>query len=400
MKSARRNEAVTGRLIVLLGALSAFAPFATDMYLSAFPAIARNLHSDVAHVQLSLSSFFVGLCAGQLFYGPMTDAWGRRKPLLVGIWVFTAASVLIIVSPNIDWLVGLRFLQAIGGCAGMIVARAVIQDMMDGREAARALSTMMVVQGIGPVLAPVAGAYLLMLGGWKTIFVFMALFGGGCLYATLQLLPESLPPERRTTLHLGRTLASFGSLLRRGQFLAPALSAALALAALFAYIGGAPFVIMTLHGLDQQHFSWLFAVNALGMTGAAWLNKTLLRRYAPGTLLRAATVVMCVATAALFALRGAGSLYVIGVPLFVAIACVPAVAANASALAMAAGAERAGSASSLLGAMQFAVAAVASALVTALHDDSATPMTAVMLGGALIALVFAWLHRRGDAAPA
>jgi DHA1 family bicyclomycin/chloramphenicol resistance-like MFS transporter len=205
------------RLILILGALSAFAPFATDMYLSGFPAIARDLHTDVAHVQLSLASFFMGLCVGQLLYGPMTDAWGRRGPLLAGIWLFTVTSLVLVLSTRVEMFVGVRALQAIGGCAGMIVARAVIQDLMAPREAARTLSTMMMVQGLGPVLAPLMGSWLLALAGWKSVFVFLALFGGACLLAVWRALPETLPVERRRRLHLGDTLRTFGPDLRDGD---------------------------------------------------------------------------------------------------------------------------------------------------------------------------------------
>jgi DHA1 family bicyclomycin/chloramphenicol resistance-like MFS transporter len=382
------------RLILILGALSAFAPFATDMYLSGFPAIARDLHTDVAHVQLSLASFFMGLCVGQLLYGPMTDAWGRRGPLLAGIWLFTVTSLVLVLSTRVEMFVGVRALQAIGGCAGMIVARAVIQDLMEPREAARTLSTMMMVQGLGPVLAPLLGSWLLALAGWKSVFVFLALFGGACLLAVWRALPETLPVERRRRLHLGDTLRTFGQLLRMPGFLLPALTCAMAMAAMFAYIAGSPYVFMTLHGVSQQHYGWLFAFNGIGMVIAGRINVVLLRRLAPTAVLRVAVCVMAVAALALLLLRDSSALPWLMAPLFVCIGCVPMVAANSVAMAMGVGRFAAGSASSLVGALQFGLAACASALVGALDDGTALPMTVVMVGCTAIAAVLAWLQPR------
>lgn len=386
------------RLVLLLGALSAFAPFATDMYLSGFPAIARELHTDVAHVQLSLSSFFLGLCVGQLLYGPMTDAWGRRGPLLAGIWLFTAASLLLVLSPRVEMLIGVRALQAIGGCAGMIVARAVIQDLMEPREAARTLSTMMMVQGMGPVLAPLLGGWLLALAGWRSVFVFLALFGGTCLVWVWRGLPETLPAERRRALHLGDTLRTFGRLLRTPGFMLPALTGATAMAAMFAYIAGSPHVFMQLHGVSQQHYGWLFAFNAVGMVIAGRVNALLLRRLLPTAVLRVAVCMMAAAALLLLILRDSTALAWLIAPLFVCIGCVPMVAANSVAMAMGVGRFAAGSASSLVGALQFGLAALASGLVGALDDGTALPMTAVMLSCTGVSAVLAWWPRRSAAA--
>lgn len=381
------------RLVLLLGALSAFAPFATDMYLAGFPAIAADFGTDVGRVQLSLSSFFLGLCLGQLLYGPLTDAFGRRAPLLAGIALYTAASLALMLAPGIDAFVALRLLQAIGGCAGMIVARAVIQDVMAPDEAARALSAMMMVQGIGPVLAPVLGGYLLLAGGWRVIFAFLAAFGAACLLATWRGLQETLPRARHRPLRLAAIVATFTALLRLRAFVVPAMAAAMALAALFAYIAGSPFVFMELHGVSQQHYGWLFALNAGGMLLFARINLWLLRRMSPARALRIALAVLLLAVSALFLARGQAGLGWLLAPLFVAVGCVPVVAANATALAMAAGREWAGSASSLLGALQFGLATLASAGVGALHDGSATPMAAMMLVCASLAAVLGWIGR-------
>lgn len=380
-------------LMVVLGALSAFSPFATDTYLSGMPAMARDLHTDLAHVQLSLSSYFAGLCVGQLLCGPLSDAFGRRKPLLAGVALFALTSLLLMASRNVQALIGLRALQALGGCAGIVVARAVIQDRLQGQEAARALTVMMMVQGLGPVLAPLVGAGLLQLAGWRSIFAFMALFAGACWFAAWRTLPESLAPEKRKPLHLLDTLRTFAGLLRQPAFALPVLVAAIAMGAMFAYITGSPGAMIQLHGLSQTRYGMLFAANALGMIVAGRLNVRLLHAYSPGRVLNGSVLVMAAAALLLLLLNGRHALWFTVLPLFVCIACVPLVAANGTALAMAAGRGNAGSASSLVGGLQFALATCASALVGAFEDGTARPMAAVMFGCTLLAAALAWLRR-------
>jgi DHA1 family bicyclomycin/chloramphenicol resistance-like MFS transporter len=383
-------------LLVLLGALSAFSPFATDTYLSGMPAIAHDLDTDLAHVQLSLSSYFAGMCVGQLLYGPLCDALGRRRPLLVGVALFTLASLLLMVGQEVDILIGGRTLQALGGCAGVIVARAVIQDLLHGYEAARALTVMMMVQGLGPVLAPLVGAWLLHLAGWRSVFAFLALFGGACWLAAWRTLPETLPPSQRRPLHWATTLRTFATLLGTRAFVQPMLVTATAMGAMFAYITGSPGVMIQLHGLSQLQYGGLFAANALGMIVAGRLNIRLLRTRTPDDVLCSAVCVMAGAALLMLLLSGRHSLSMMVVLLFVCIACVPLVAANGTALAMAIGRNTAGSASSLVGALQFGVAACASALVGAFEDGTALPMAAVMSGCTLVAVMLAWWPRFTD----
>ncbi|MFT4247238.1 MAG: multidrug effflux MFS transporter [Pseudomonas sp.] len=376
-------------LLVLLGALSAFSPFATDTYLSGMPEMAQALRTDLAHVQLSLSSYFAGMCVGQLLCGPLCDAFGRRRPLLVGVALFTLASLLLVVCQDVQTLIGVRALQALGGCAGMIVARAVVQDLVHGREAARALTMMLMVQGLGPVLAPLVGAWLLQLAGWRSVFGFLALFGGACWLASWRALPETLAPAQRRRLHLADTLRTFAALLRTAAFVRPTLVAAIAMGAMFAYITGSPGVMIELHGLSQAQYGVLFAANALGMVAAGQLNVWLLHRRSPDQVLWGALCVMTVAALALVLLGSRQALWATLLPLFVCMACVPLVVGNGVALAMGAGREVAGSASSLVGALQFGMAACASALVGALEDGTALPMAAVMAGCTLLAVVLA-----------
>ncbi|MEQ4575798.1 MAG: MFS transporter [Gammaproteobacteria bacterium] len=249
------------------------------------------------------------------------------------------------------------------------------------------------VQGLGPVLAPLVGAWLLQLAGWRSVFAFLALFGGACWFAAWRVLPETLPPHKRRPLRLGDTLRTFALLLRTPAFMQPTLAAAIVMGAMFAYITGSPGVLIQLHGLSQQQYGWLFAANALGMIAAGRLNVRLLRARARGDVLCDAVCVMTCAAVLLVLLDGQRSLWTVLLPLFVCMACVSLVAANATALAMAAGRQAAGSASSLVGALQFGMAACASALVSAFENGTALPMAAVMAGCTLLAVVLAWWPR-------
>ena len=388
--------AQSGRITLILGALTAFAPFATDMYLSSFPSIARDLQSDVSKVQLSLSTFFLGLAIGQLFYGPLIDRFGRRKPLLAGILLFTMASALLMFSPNIQSFIGLRFLQSVGGCVGMIVSRAVIHDLFNEKEAARALSLMMLIQGVGPIVAPVLGGYVLTLGNWQAVFAFLMIFGLLCLLATFFLLPETLPPAQRRGEPFGQVLKNFGALLSRRAFIMPTLASSFALASLFAFISGSPFVFMELHGVSQQHYGWLFGLNALGMVAASQVNRMLLRRFSTQGIFDCAVIVSVTAGAFLFALSKTGSLPLFMVPLFIVLSCVPLLGANGTAIAMAACNGKAGTASSIVGVMQFGIASVVSALVGGFHNGTAYPMTGLIVASSLLAGVVLLLDRMCD----
>jgi MFS transporter, DHA1 family, multidrug resistance protein len=387
------------RIILILGALTAFAPLATDMYLSSFPSIARDLQSDIGSVQLSLSTFFLGLAVGQLFYGPLIDRLGRRIPLLAGILLFTLASALLMLSPNITSFIGLRFLQAIGGCVGMIVSRAVIHDLFSEMEAARALSLMMVIQGVGPIMAPILGGYVLALGNWQAVFGFLVLFGLLCLLAAWRHLPETLPAAQRQRVPAGQMLRNFGRLLSKRAFIVPTLASSLALATLFAFISGSPFVFMDLYGVSQQHYGWLFGLNALGMVIASQINRLLLRRVSAQALLVAAVLVSVVAGAGLLAVSETRSLLWLMLPLLVCLSCVPLLGANGTAIAMAACDSQAGTASSIVGVLQFGIASLVSALVGILHNGTAYPMTGLIFASSLLAGVVLLFRRRRQAGP-
>ncbi len=384
---ASHHSTSSTRLTWILGALSVFAPFSTDMYLSGFSAIAKDLNTDIASVQLTLSTFFIGLAVGQLFYGPLIDRFGRRTPLLWGIALFVVSSALIVLAPNIEVFIGLRLLQAIGGCSGMIISRAIIQDRFAEREAAKALSLMMVIQTVGPITAPVIGAYLLVLGGWQAVFYFLLVFGLLCWWLTRQSVAESLPAHARQKPGIHATLTVFKRFLTQRRFIAPTIAGSLSNAVMFCFISGSPFVLMELYGLGQQAYGWVFSATALGMVATSQANRILLKRFKPRLLFNASIVVSLVAALCLVLLSGSERLWLFMIPLAICVAMVPVVCANSMALAMAESGPDAGSASSLIGVMQFALAGIVSALVGAFHNGTSMPMCATILACTLLAFV-------------
>ncbi|MDR2604185.1 MAG: multidrug effflux MFS transporter [Desulfovibrio sp.] len=393
-------------LAVLLGILAAFAPFSIDMYLAAFPAMAEDFGTDTGGIQFTLSFFFLGMGLGQIFYGPLIDRLGRRRPLLYGLVLFTATSCLMVFVQNFPFFVILRFLQAVGGCAGMVIGRAVIQDLYALQDAARMLSLLMMVQSVGPVAAPVIGGYLLGIAGWRMIFAVLCGLGLTCFLVVFFRLPETLAPETPSAAqgvpHMRRQiLGIFLSICRNRQFLAPALTGGLGGATTFAFISGSPFVLMSLYGLNGVQYSWVFALCALGMVGAGRLNQVMLGRFQPGSLLCAALAGSLLCGLGLFLsllmADGLPPLPLLLLPLFFILAAGPILFANSTALAMAASGQHAGSASALLGALQFGCAGAVSAGTSLLHNGTAYPLGGMLLACCIAASAIFFLARHTDA---
>ena len=383
------------RMLLILGALSAFGPLAIDFYLPAFPAMAQAFVTDEKHIQTTLAAYFLGLSIGQLAYGPIADRFGRRLPLLFGVGLFTLASLACAFAPSLDALIVSRFVQALGGCAGMVLSRAIVSDKCDAVGSAKVFSQLMLVMGLAPILAPMLGGVLVTVGGWQSIFIVLGLFSALCLVAVALGLQESLPAHQPRQ-PLSGALRSYGRLLGDRVFLGHALTGGIAMAGMFAYIAGSPFIFIKLYGVPAEHYGWLFGANAAGFILMAQVNARLLARRDPAWLLVRAVWLYLAAGLALMAVASMrpAQLWPLLVPLFVCIASLGCIIPNASACAMNGQGARAGSASALLGCLQFSVAAGAAALVGILHDGSALPMTQVIgLCGALVVGV-ALLTRR------
>lgn len=399
----RAGEGSVGRLAIILGTLTAFGPLSIDLYLPALPAIGREFGTSTAAAQLTLSLFFIGLALGQTLYGPLSDRYGRRRPLLVGCVIYTAASVGCALAPTLGSLIALRVLQAIGGCAGMVISRSVVRDLFDARGSARMYSLLMLVMGLAPITAPLIGGQLVTTLGWRSAFWLLAAFGLLCVGLVLFALRESLPPERRSQAGLGEVLRTYGRLLANRTFLGYALSGGLVSAGMFAYIAGSPFVIIELFGVPPESYGWIFGANALGLISASQLNRRLLTRFSGEAITGAALAAVAGAGLLLVAVAasGLGGLAGLLPPLFVCVAGQGLIGPNTAAAALAPHGRTAGIASALLGTLQFSVGAVAGTLVGALHNGTAVPMAAVIFGCGLAGLIaFHGLAGRPSAAAA
>jgi DHA1 family bicyclomycin/chloramphenicol resistance-like MFS transporter len=383
------------RILLILGALSAFGPMAIDFYLPSFPTLARVFGTDVDHVQMSLASYFAGTALGQLVYGPLADRFGRRKPLLAGLVLFILASLVCALAQSLAQLIVARFVQALGGCAGMVISRAVVRDLCDPLTSAKVFSKLMLVMGVAPILAPLGGGVLLQLFGWQSIFLGLVLFSALCLAAVLLWLPETRSAQFPVQ-PLGGALGRYVILLRDRLLIGYGLTGGVAMAGMFAYISGSPFVFIDLYGVPAEHYGWLFGANAAGFILTAQFNGWLLRHHGPAYWLKRTVWVYCAATLTLLAVAMAqpAQLWPLLIPLFVSTASLSCVLPNATACAMAGQGAHAGSASALIGSLQFTVAAGASGLVGALHDGTARPMAMVIAVCGLVTVILAVLTAR------
>ena len=383
------------RSILILGALSAFGPLAIDFYLPAFPAMALAFGTDEQHVQMTLAAYFLGLSIGQLAYGPVADRFGRRIPLLTGVGLFTAASLACAFAPNLEWLIGARFIQALGGCAGMVIARAVVSDKCDAVGSAKVFSQLMLVMGLAPILAPMLGGLLVNTTGWQSIFLVLTFFSALVGLAVALGLPESMPAQVPRQ-PLSGALRQYGRLLADPVFLGHALTGGIAIAGMFAYIAGSPFVFIKLYGVPPEHFGWLFGANAAGFILVAQINARMLAKRGPAFLLSRTVWIYVGAGLTLLAVTSMHTeqLWPLLIPLFICISSLGCILPNASACAMNGQGARAGSASAMLGCLQFSVAAGAAALVGVLHDGSAVPMAMVISLCGILVVSVAMLTRR------
>ncbi|MEU4480978.1 multidrug effflux MFS transporter [Micromonospora sp. NPDC023966] len=375
------------RLVLVLGSLIAIGPLTIDMYLPALPAITADLETTSAAVQLTLTGTLAGLALGQLLIGPLSDAVGRRLPLLAGIALHILASLLCVVAPTVQVVGVLRVLQGLGVAATSVVAMAVVRDLFDGAAFARLFSRLMLVMGAAPILAPTLGSALLRWSDWRGVFVALAAFGLLLVVVAVVGLRETLPPERRRHGGLAAVGRDYRALLRDRTFVGLVLVAGLAMAALFAYVAGSSFVFQQRYGLDEQQFGLAFGAGAVGLITATQLNVRLLRRYTPQRILVTALAVGTAAGLVLvsFAATGVGGLAAVLASLWVVLAAAGLAMPNAPALALSRHGEAAGTAAALLGAVQFGVGALAAPLVGVLGTGSVA-MAAVVAGGMAVAL--------------
>lgn len=373
---ARVNKVRFSGWLAILGALTAIGPLSIDMYLPAFPNIEADLGVDAGTAELTLATFFVGMACGQLVWGPLSDRFGRKPPLYVALAVFAFASLACAFAHSAYALTAWRLLQALGGSAGMVITRAMVRDRCTAREAARAFSLLILVMGLAPILAPLLGGWVSVHLGWRAIFLLLALFAGLLLLAVRAGLEESHDIRHEPPLHLGRVLAEYRDLFANRSFLGFSLSGGFAMAGMFAYIAGSPFVFIQLGGISQADFGWFFGANALGFVVASQVNARVLKSREPARLLRRAVWAPLLAAllAAGVTAMGVFSLQLILAGIFVYVGSLGFIVPNATACALATHGQQAGAASALMGALQFALATLAGTGISLCHDGSARPL--------------------------
>lgn len=388
------------RTIVVLGSLIAIGPLTIDMYLPSLPSIAVDLRTDDTAVQLTLTGTLVGLALGQVFVGPISDAVGRRRPLIAGLLAHVLAALLCTVAPNVAVLGALRVVQGLGAAAAGVVATAVVRDLFTGLTAAKVFSRLMLVMGVAPILAPTLGSQVLRLTQWRGVFVTLAVLGLGLVTVAVFGLRETLPVARRRRGGIADTARAYAALGRDRTFVGLVLVAGFAMAALFAYVAGSSFVLQDQYGLDAQQFGLVFGAGAAGLIAATQLNVRLLGRYTPQRVLAVALVTGSAAGVVLtvLAVTGLGGLPALLTALWVVLATCGLSLPNAPALALTRHGEAAGTAAAMLGAAQFGVGALAAPLVGALGSDAPAMASVIAAGMVVAASVMLLVVRPGLAA--
>lgn len=381
-----------GILVTLvLGGLTALPPLSMDMYLPALPAVTDSLHAPAATVQLTLTACLTGMALGQLVVGPMSDRWGRRKPLLLGMIIYVVATAICAFAPSAELLIGFRLLQGLAGAAGIVISRAVVRDLYDGMEMARFFSTLMLISGVAPVIAPVIGGQVLRFTDWRGIFVVLTAVGVLLTLIVWKWLHETLPEKERHTGGIGEALRTMRGLLADRVFTGYMIAGSLAFAALFAYVSASPFVVQEIYGASPQTFSLLFGINSIGLITVGQINgKVLVGRISLDKALGLGLAVISLAAVALLLMTsgvfGDVGLLPVATGLFVLMSAMGLAMPNTNAQALMRTKHAAGSASALLGTTSFLVGAIASPLVGIAGEQTAVPMAVVQVVCALSAV--------------
>ncbi len=384
------------RNAIVLGLLTAVGPFAIDMYLPALPAIAADLNASIAATQMSLTSFFVAFGICQLVYGPVSDMVGRKPPLYFGLSVFTAASIGCALAPSIEWLIFFRFVQGIGACASMVIPRAIIRDLHTGIDATRLMSLIMLVFSVSPILAPLTGSGLIVIFGWRAVFIAVTVASLVGFVMLSVFLAETLPRERRVTPTFGSVFSGYGRLLRDARFLGLTFIGGLGMSSFFAFLASSSFIYIDHFGLTPMQYSFGFSINAIGFIGASQFSASLGARFGLGRVIATAVSLYAAIAVALFVITIAGvdSLAVLITMLFLAFACLGLVIPATMVLALDPHGPIAGTASALGGTLQMVTGAVMIVIVSAFFDGTTLPMVTTIAICAVGAFVLSRLTLR------
>jgi DHA1 family bicyclomycin/chloramphenicol resistance-like MFS transporter len=376
---------------LVLGGLTALPPLSIDMYLPATPAVTSALHSSAATVQLTLTACLAGMALGQLVVGPMSDKWGRRRPLLIGMVIYVLATAVCAFVPTVELLIGFRLLQGLAGAAGIVIARAVARDLYEGVEMARFFSTLLLISGVAPIVAPVVGGQVLRITDWRGVFAVLTVVGAVLTVVVWRWLHETLPPERRHDGGLAETLRTMRGLLSDRPFTGYMLTSGFTFAALFAYVAASPFVVQDMYGASPQTYSLVFGINSIGIVGMGQVNgKILVGRVSMDKVLVIGLVIISIASAALLLMAsgafGKTGLVPVAAGFFVLMSAMSLVLPNANTQALTRTPHAAGSASALLGTSSFLIGAIASPLVGIAGERTAVPMALVQAVSMVLAV--------------
>lgn len=382
-------------LIVVLGLISIFPPLATDMYLPAMLDMQMYFNAPTGGMGLSLSLFFLGLCVGQIIFGPLVDAFGRKKPLLFGILVYILTSFACLLTHDFGFLIMLRFFQALGACSGMIIGRAIISDLFEGVEAAKVMSLIVVIMTLGPICSPITGSLFLELWSWKSIFYVMALIGVLACFMVFFFIPESLPAHKRIHHSIWIIAKDYGGLLINREFLLFSLICSFVQAGMFAFITGSSNVFMGQYHLSSVQYGFCFGFVTLGLVFFAYVNAKIISRVGLVRLIHWAFLLNFLSGISLLSLSGINHLWALLIPLWFCIASTGALGANTITLAMQACSGRLGIGSALIGFIQFGFAFLVSGIVSATQNDSVYPMVlGIVLPGFVALLLWLFSYRK------
>lgn len=382
--------------ILILGSLTALAPFSIDMYLPGFPAIAQDLQTSAAKVSLSLTGFFIGISAGQLLYGPLLDRFGRKPPLYTGLIVYIISSIACAYSQSINSLIALRLIQALGSCAATVTAVAMVRDLFPVKDSAKVFSLLILVLGASPMIAPTAGGYLTAAYGWHSVFIALTILGALVLLASIFFLPSTYKPDTSLSLKPVPIITNFLSVIKHPQFYTYTFTGAIAFAGLFAYVSGSPVIFMNVFGVSPKVYGWIFAALSVGFIGSSQLNTLLLKKYSSPKIVKLALISYAI-IAIIFlitTLLGLLTLPLAIAFIFLMLSTIGITNPNAASLSLAPFEKNAGSASALMGALQMGMGALISFFISLKDEPSAVPLAAAMAGAAICALTVFFIGKR------
>ncbi|MES2181525.1 MAG: multidrug effflux MFS transporter [Pseudomonadota bacterium] len=389
---AERNIAIGGSysILLILSTLMAFASISTDLYLPAMPAIAADLHADVGRIEFTISAYLIGFSLGQLFWGPMSDQYGRRMPIIAGIVLFILGSAGCAMANSVHEIIFFRIIQALGACANVVLSRAIVRDLYVGNDAAKMLSALMTVMAVAPLIGPSLGGAILQFGNWRNIFEVLVIIGALTLFA-MKGFPETLKPELRKYQSVKEILVTYGSLLKNKVFMRYAAVSGVFYGGMFAYIAGTPYAYITYYHVSPQAYGVLFASGILGIMITNQINSRLVTKFGISNLIFAGALISTVAGILLVlnTLTGVGGLFGLVVGLFIFVSCTGLIVANSIAGALSSSENNTGSASALIGVFQYGTGILGSGLVGIFADGTLWPLVLVITMFALLTLYWA-----------